>query len=81
MAAAIFRVNYINGQPDLYDLNNSGNVEDDGWSYWVEGGEEVTSPNQEQVLMHIEHANPVYIEQMKSDPKYTFIEDIIPEPE
>lgn len=76
MAAALFRVNYVNGKPDLYDLNEDGDIENDGWSYWAE--EEVTGPNQQQVLMHIEHENGALIEQMKGDPKYTFVEDILP---
>lgn len=75
MAASLFRVNYINGIPDLYDVDQDGNLDADGWSFWAE--EEVSSPNQPQVLMHVEHNDIALLVQMKTDtPRYKHVADL-----
>lgn len=67
MAASLFRINYINGNPDLDGDPLS-------WSFWSE--ENVDGPNAQQVLMHVENERSV-LEAMKLQPeRYTWVEDL-----
>ena len=71
MVASLFRVNYVNGKPDLD--SETGDI-DSEWGYWAE--EEVSSPNQPQVLMHIE-STVEKLTAMKEQPaRYEWIEDV-----